>query len=130
MQPHLIIAPTERSPLIDFDHATGIFLIKGESYPEDAARFFGSILGSVREFFGEQRTRAITVEIELSYFNSSSAKALMNLFQALEAAAEAGAEVEINWHYLENDSAMREFGEDFAIDFKCCSFNLRADVQA
>jgi hypothetical protein len=65
-------------------------------------------------------------DLELTYFNSSTAKALMNLFKVLEEAAKHGTEVLINWHFAPDDDAMREFGEDFSQDFHACAFNLCA----
>ncbi len=35
---------TERSPEVDFDFASGRLVLRGESYPEDAAAFFGPLL--------------------------------------------------------------------------------------
>lgn len=122
------IEATDRSPEVAFDFEAGQFALKGESYPEDTARFFGPLLQSLREFI-DSAPRRITFDITLQYFNSSSAKALMNLFQLLEnAAATDGHNVTVNWHYAEDDDAMQEFGEDFAQDFNGCAFNLCPDV--
>ncbi|HTH98214.1 MAG TPA: DUF1987 domain-containing protein [Stellaceae bacterium] len=122
------IAATDRSPEVAFDFEAGQFAIKGESYPEDTARFFGPLLQSLREFVDSENPRRITFDITLQYFNSSSAKALMNLFQLLENAAKDGHDATVNWHYGEDDDAMQEFGEDFAQDFDGCAFNLCPDV--
>jgi hypothetical protein len=122
--PNIAIAATSRSPEVHFDFTQGIFLIRGEAYPEDSARFFGPLLRSLRDFLDTSSTMPLMFEIELVYFNSSTAKALMNLFQVLEIAADGGREIRVNWHFAEDDETMREFGEDFALDFKACSFNL------
>lgn len=116
--------PTDRSPAVEFDFERGYFAMNGESYPEDAAGFFGPLLQAMRDFVGDGREIPATVDIEMAYFNSSSAKALMNLFQLLEAAASAGQEVVINWRFREDDDTMREFGEDFGEDFVHARFNL------
>lgn len=123
----LIIAPTARSPQIDFDFAKGRFSLAGESYPEDAARFFGPLLQSVQDFIATEPGHELVFDLTLAYFNSSTAKALMNLFEMLERAAGRGIRVVINWHFAPDDDAMREFGEDFSIDFSACRFNLCAD---
>src|SRR3954469_5824556 len=91
--------PTDRSPAIDFDFEKGSFRMSGESYPEDAAGFFGPLLQAMREFVSNAPVIPATLDIEMAYFNSSSAKALMNLFQLLEGAAAAGRKVEINWRF-------------------------------
>ena len=123
MTKHIKCEPTDRSPAVEFDFARGHFTMSGESYPEDAAGFFGPLLQGMRDFVGGGGTPAL-VDIEMSYFNSSSAKALMNLFQLLEGAASSGRKVVINWRFREDDDTMREFGEDFSEDFVHAQFNL------
>ena len=43
------IEAQERSPEIDFDFSANRFLIKGESYPEDVAAFYGPVIGELEE---------------------------------------------------------------------------------
>jgi SiaC family regulatory phosphoprotein len=126
--PKLAIAPTTRSPQIEFDFETGRFLLRGESYPEDAARFFGPLLQAVQDFIASGPEGEVVFDLSLAYFNSSTAKALMNLFEMLERAAGRGTRVVVNWHFAADDDAMREFGEDFSLDFEACTFNLCADA--
>jgi hypothetical protein len=125
---NLVIAPTPRSPQVDFDFAQGRFALAGESYPEDAARFFGPLLQAVQDFIAAGPQHPLVFDLTLAYFNSSTAKALMNLFEMLERAAAGGASVTVNWHFASDDDAMREFGEDFSLDFSACRFNLCDDA--
>ena len=120
----IIIKPGERTPYVEFDFPKGYLLMRGESYPEDAAAFFGPLLQSLREFIGGLDGGAVVMDLEMSYFNSSSAKALMNLFLLLEKAAQEGVSVTINWRYHEGDDTIQESGEDFAEDFEKAVFNL------
>lgn len=121
---NIFIEPTERSPEVAFDFAAGRLVLRGESYPEDAAAFFGPLLQALRDHAGRLAGGDLTMDLELAYFNSSSAKALMNMFQVLEDTAAKGASVTVNWHYQSDDDAMEEFGEDFAEDFENAAFNL------
>ncbi len=116
--------PSERAPLVDFDFNAGHLVMKGESYPEDAAAFFGPLLESLRRYL-EQPAESVCVYFEMAYFNSSSAKALMNMFQMLEDAAAQGHTIRINWFYHEDDDTMAEFGEDFSEDMEHAEFLLR-----
>lgn len=120
----LKIPATERSPDIDFDFDAGILSLKGESYPEDASTVFGPIFAALDRFLGEAENRDIRFDFELIYFNSSSAKALMNIFQMMENAAERGCRLTVNWHFADDDETMKEFGEDFAEDLEHVTFNL------
>jgi len=115
---------TERSPHVDFDLDRRRLLLEGESYPEDAAAFFGPLVASLRRLVAELDGEAMTMELHLVYFNSSTAKALMNMFLLLEEAARQGNEVVIKWHYHSDDEAMEEFGQEFAEDFEHVAFQL------
>lgn len=119
---NLIIAATERSPEVFFDVAAGTLEIKGESYPEDASGVFGPIFAALQEYLAQAAGKTLKVNFELIYFNSSSAKALMNIFQMLENAAEVKSVV--NWQFMADDETMKEFGEDFSEDLEHVSFNL------
>ncbi len=124
------IAATERSPEVDFDFETGRLSLRGESYPEDAAAFYGPLLQALRGHLAEGPRAPLSFEVALAYFNSSSAKALMNLFMPLEDAAAAGRPVTIRWRYAAGDDTIAEAGEDFAADFEHATFELAAEAQA
>lgn len=121
---------SDRSPCVDFDFESRKFKMEGESFPEDAAAFFGPLLNELRAFLGDLESgQSLQFDFRLSYFNSSSAKALMNMFQLLEKSADRGVAVEIRWHYQAEDETMEEFGEDFAEDIEFCTFTLCPDTQ-
>jgi hypothetical protein len=126
--PNIFIAATARTPSIEFDFGARRLAISGEAYPEDAARFFGPLLQAMKDYLAYPPEGDIVFDLALRYFNSSSAKALMNLFDLLESAAATGWSVQINWHYAEADEAMLEFGEDFSQDFTACRFRLCPDA--
>ena len=60
----------------------------------------------------------------MAYFNTSSAKALMNMVQILESAARSGTKVAIRWLFTEDDDVIREFGEDFSMELEHVRFQL------
>ncbi len=116
---------TDRTPAVVFDFESGVFSMKGESYPEDASAFFGPLHQALEEFLAGEFDAPVVFDVEFAYFNSSSAKVLMNLFQLMEDAAEnMGKKIIINWHYNADDDTMLEFGEDFASDMEHAVFNL------
>ena len=119
---------TERSPLVDFDFEQHRLRLEGESYPEDAAAFFGPLIAALERYLDGLRldppASSVVLDLRLAYFNSSSAKAFMNIFQRLEAAARDGVAVLVNWHYQADDDTMMEFGEDFREDFQAAHFEL------
>ena len=120
----LHIAGSERTPTVDFEFTTGRLSIKGESYPEDASRVFAPIFSALDSYLPKALGQSINFHIELIYFNSSSAKALMNMFLKLDEAAAQGVDITVNWRFLAEDETMFEFGEDFSEDLQHVVFNL------
>jgi hypothetical protein len=118
------IEATDRSPEIDFDFEAGRFSIRGESYPEDVASFFGPVIDRLDQHLSGLADGSVEFNFELIYFNSSSAKVLMGLFDALEASAAIGVKVTINWIFDADDDTMEELGAEFAEDLSHASFNM------
>ncbi len=121
----LNIPATGRTPAVAFDFASGHLRMSGESYPDDVATFFGPVFTALRAYLADADPTPIHFDMELLYFNSSSAKVLMNILQMLEAAAKAGRPVSVVWSYEDNDESMRELGEDFSEDLQHVAFSLR-----
>ena len=96
--------------------------LRGKSYPEDAATFYGPVFEALDDYLREHRDCAF--EFELVYFNSSSAKAIMSLLERLDEAARRG-KVTINWYYDEEDDTMRELGEEFGEDLEHAAFHVK-----
>ena len=123
---NLTIKSTDRSPEINFDFNSNVFNISGESYPEDVNEFYSSILEKLSSHFDELKNADIEFNFELIYFNSSSAKIFMELFDMLEETADEGNNVTVNWIYAEDDDHMEELGEEFGEDLEKATFNMKA----
>ncbi|WP_130470231.1 DUF1987 domain-containing protein [Candidatus Magnetaquicoccus inordinatus] len=119
------VEATERTPEIHFDFARNHFAIRGESYPEDVAEFYGPKVRSLAAHVGQLQGASIEFHFELIYFNSSSAKVLIGLFDLLDEAAEKN-QVEIQWHYEADDANMEELGEEFGEDVSHATFRMVA----
>ncbi|MGL1861745.1 MAG: DUF1987 domain-containing protein [Pseudodesulfovibrio sp.] len=123
---NITIKATERSPEVDFNFAANTYAIKGESYPEDVTDFFGKALKTLEAHLEELDGATVNFSFELIYFNSSSAKVLMSLFDMLEEAAEEGNTVNIEWIYEADDDNMEELGEEFGEDLEAANFTMKA----
>jgi len=122
MEP-LYINASPTSPEIDFRFAQHTLSIKGESYPENAAAFYGPVIHSLRDYLAQcEADTEITVHVSLAYFNSSSTKMLFTLFEALNDAALAGKRVCLNWYHDEDDDTILEFGQELQDDFGALDF--------
>ncbi len=120
----LIISATRFTPGIRFLFSKHTLEMTGESYPENTSEFYTPIFVHLKNYLANITDQKVAITLNLSYFNSSSSKILINLFDLLEEAAEEGRQITVNWVYKEGDSDAREFGEEFAEDLECVKFNL------
>lgn len=120
---NLFIAATATSPEIDFRFDQNVLALRGESYPENAAAFYAPIMEQLNSWLAGCADAAITVDVTLTYFNSSSTKMLFGMFEALDRAASSGNRVEVNWYRDEEDETILEFGEELQTDFTAIQFN-------
>jgi hypothetical protein len=114
---------TKSTPWINFDPNQNFLEIKGESYPENSAKFYSPMLEWLEEFL-RQATQNVQVDIELVYFNSSSSKILMNFFDLLEDTAQRGIQISVTWKYNEDNDIALECGEEFQEDLEHVAFDL------
>ena len=120
----LVIEATRSTPRILFDPNANLLQIKGESYPENAAKFYAPVFSWIEKYLSLQNHERITVDVELLYFNSSSSKALMNFFEMLESAVSSGHQVLVNWRYNEENELALECGEELKEDAPSLTFNF------
>lgn len=111
MEP-IIIEGTAKTPSVKFDANSGIFEIKGRSIPENSVEFYKPLVDWL-ESYKENPLPKTEVNIKLEYFNTSSSKCILDVFKKLEAIHKTKNEVQINWHYEEDDEDMLEAGEDY-----------------
>jgi hypothetical protein len=97
-------------------------LLEGESYPEDTKKFYDAPLSNVYTFLEVKDDAKGVFSFKLKYFNSSSAKVLMDLFLAIEESATKGNQFKIEWHYAADDDNMQELGEEFAEELDKADF--------
>lgn len=116
--------PGEDTPEIELDSAQGRFRIRGKSFPENAVTVFKPLIDKLEAVLPRLNGARLQVDFDLTYFNSSSAKALMRLAQILDDHAGEGVAVEVNWHYPSDDEALQEFGEDLAEDMAAATFRF------
>ena len=110
----LNIHPTDETPRVSLNPEEGLFKFSGNSYPENSTKFYGPILDWLRNFVTESSgTDRLTVEFSFDYFNTSSAKYILEILRLLHEYYSKGNEMQIQWHYMEDDTDMLEAGEDY-----------------
>jgi len=117
----LIIEATVNSPRIILDPESKKFEFSGESRPENVRNFYLPVLEWLEKYtkhesgLGKpQRTSALDCVFNFEYFNSTSAKYILDIFKSLNALNGLGVNLDIKWFYEEDDEDMLEVGEEMS----------------
>ncbi len=109
---------TQSTPYIAADARAGTIEMRGDSYPENSFELFSPVLQWIETWLRDTQ-RPLAVNLHLLYLNTSSVKAMMDIFDMLEDAHREGREVAVNWYYDEQNERVAELAEEFKED---CSF--------
>lgn len=118
------ILAAQRTPSLSLDVVNRVFELEGESYPEDTKKFYEEPIAQVLEFLALKHQEEVICKFKLKYFNSSSAKIIMDLYTAIEDSAKSGNRVKVEWHYIADDDNMKELGEEFSEELSSAEFEL------
>ena len=102
-------------PSENFDATTGICELKGESYMEEAYKFYTPLLNWLKEYAIKQKSPVI-LNIKLTYFNTNSSRLLLDMLDMLKKSLDAGGSITVNWYYEIDDPDVKEEVEDFEIE--------------
>ena len=116
---NLHIAATDRTPEVLLTENPLHFKLMGESFPEDVSVFYGPVITSINNLSLAPQG-SLRVEMELSYINSSSIKAMYRIFEGIESYRKTGSVVNVVWKSDKDDDIMQELGEDFKDVRNCC----------
>ena len=106
-------APTDETPAVKLNPATGEFEISGKSLPEDVTSFYDPMLEWL-DGYAEQPNEKTNFQFKMEYFNTASSKMILDILLKLEEIHENGKEILISWYYPEDDEDMEEAGEEYA----------------
>lgn len=99
---------TSRTPFVLMDPVKGLIEIKGISIPNNSYDFFMPLFERVERYVQAPISKTV-VNLELEYFNTSTSKAMLELFKKLAVLAN----VQFNWHFDAEDEEMLEFGKNY-----------------
>ncbi|EPC02582.1 hypothetical protein L861_09565 [Litchfieldella anticariensis FP35 = DSM 16096] len=114
----LNIPGSQSTPTIRSDWQAGLLTMQGDSYPENSYELFDQVIGWVEHFIG-QETRPLSLELGLVYLNTSSVKAMMDIFDLLEEAHLNGRDISVTWRYDPRNERIAELADEFRED---CTF--------
>ncbi len=113
------IKATINSPEVILDPEKKIFEISGESRPKDVPKFYNPILQWLDEF-GQNLTKQndsttlFDFNFSFEYFNSLSAKFILDICKKLSGFRSDGNNISVKWHYEEDDDDMHEVGQEMS----------------
>jgi hypothetical protein len=119
----LYIAQTRSTPEINLSPDENIFSIRGISSPEDVRAMYYPVTEWIKTFVNDivegvvkvfNKETPVRFTIDLSYFNSSSAKFLFDILSELKRLHLANVPIIIEWMYEPEDTDMRDAGNDFS----------------
>lgn len=122
MEP-LVIQATTDSPTVHFDSTSNVLSISGESRPENPAKFFTPLIEWLinyekllywRKNEAKNEIAPITFRFNLGYFNSTSAKYIMDILLLVKKLMDDGYKINIEWYYKDNGDDMLDAGKEFS----------------
>ncbi len=113
------INPTSNTPKVIFDPSNNIFEVIGESRPFDVPSFYQPLLTWLDDFnkeLSEMKSRGelMKFKFNLEYFNSLSAKYILDLCKKLSKINSDGYNIAVVWQYESGDDYMYESGQEMS----------------
>lgn len=115
----LFIARSASSPKVVLDPENNFFEISGESRPPDVNLFYNEIINWFEDYSGfllksNQVVETPVFNFDFEYFNSSSAKYLLDFCKLISSVRSKGRDVIVKWHYEDEDMDMLESGREMS----------------
>ncbi len=107
---HLYVEGTKMTPNVILDSDKKVYSITGSSRPENPLQFYKPIFEWLTNYL-ENTEEKMVFEVQLDYFNTSTSKVLLDLFELFEKFAET-KDIHVVWYYQSDDEEMQEAGEE------------------
>jgi hypothetical protein len=114
----LSIEATQSTPSVEGNWEAGVLKLGGDSFPENSYEFFGSVIDWIERYLAGA-DRPLTLDLRLMYMNTSSVKAMMDIFDMLEDAHRAGRKVQVLWYHDRHNERVADLAAEFRED---CTF--------
>ena len=114
----LHIPASQSTPSVTSSWEQGLLTMRGDSYPENSFEFFGDVIAWIERYLKES-SAPLRLELHLVYMNTSSVKAMMDIFDILEDAHRGGRQVSVDWFYDPRNERVLDLADEFRED---CSF--------
>lgn len=115
---------TGSTPYILIDEEKSYMQFKGESFHENVLEFYSPVFEWLQNYL-KGDFQCFVFDCELRYFNSSTAKMLLNILLIMDEACKDGKKVTVNWITTEDNEINIECGEDFEEEIENLEFNIQ-----
>jgi len=109
----LHIKSTRTTPEVVFDAGKREFHMKGVSIPENAWEFYRPVFDWIDQNFGTG-IESLDMHFRLDYFNTVSARCIVETCQRFLRLSKSKEQVKIFWHYEKDDQDMMESGVELS----------------
>jgi len=110
------LPPSDRTPEVILDFATGMFLFKGESYPQSPEAFLEPIRIQMTDWFKKSPSHALNFQFSFDYLDSPTIKLVMDIIEDIEELNHHNKNISVSWYYPRNNKTLRELGEEIATE--------------
>ncbi|HWG84511.1 MAG TPA: biofilm regulation phosphoprotein SiaC [Deinococcales bacterium] len=114
----LALIATASTPSVHTSREEGVLEMRGDSYPENTFEFYAPVVAWITDYL-RQSDGPLRLRLHLLYLNTSSVKAMMDIFDLLEDAHGSGRPVEVRWYYDGENERIAELAGEFRED---CTF--------
>ncbi len=118
---------TVSTPQVIIDEENGYMMFSGESFPENVSKFYDEITDWLQTYL-EGDFSEFVFDCALAYFNSSTSKLLMNIFELMDNAVTSSNSITVNWMCSPDNDIIIECGEEFAEDFTNIKFVIQKSL--
>ena len=108
----LVIEQKDNTIGITLDKENKKFVFEGRSLPENTVKFFEPVMEWLQEYKKDACDETV-LDMNFIYFNTSSAKLILEVLQEFDAISKLGKTVKIIWHHMEDDYDIKEAGEEY-----------------
>ncbi|MBD2866730.1 DUF1987 domain-containing protein [Paenibacillus oceani] len=118
MEPLHLVA-TKSTPAVSFDENTRVLAITGQSYPENAFKFYEPIFEWIDSYLSRLPSDTeLAIEFQMPYINTSSTKCLMMLLDKFDTAYMDGKRVGVRWYCSPDNESEFECAEELKEDLR------------
>jgi hypothetical protein len=98
----LLIEKTFQTPYVLFDPQSNTYEITGNSFPNNALRFYVPILDWFTRYFLKEK-KEVRLQVHIYYQNSSSKKMFTEMMKLLDDFHKEGKAIQLDWYYYSDD---------------------------